>query len=58
VAVRCWRSGKLFDIERVMALATQCEVLPLKTTRHHFEPPLPQSHIPIALLGPRSQADG
>lgn len=50
VAVRCWRSNDPFDVERVMALALQHELLPFKTTRHSFDPPLPHSHIPIALL--------
>lgn len=50
VAVRCWRSNVPFDVKRVMAIATQRELLPFKTTRHRFDPPLPQSDIPIALL--------
>lgn len=51
VAVRCWRSGAPFDVERVMSIASQREVLPYKTTRHRFDPPLPRSHIPIVQLG-------
>jgi ParB-like nuclease family protein len=51
VAVRCWQSGAPFDVERVMSIASRREVLPFKTTRHRFDPPLPKSHIPIALLG-------
>jgi hypothetical protein len=50
VAVRCWRSGAPFDVERVMSIAFRRDVLPFKTTRHRFDPPLPQSLIPIALL--------
>ncbi|MED5619420.1 ParB N-terminal domain-containing protein [Ideonella sp. BN130291] len=50
VAVRCWRSNLPFDTRRVLSLASGRELLPFKTTRHRFDPPLPQSHIPIALL--------
>jgi hypothetical protein len=50
VSVRCWRSNVPFDVQRVMTIATRRELLPFKTTRHRFDPPLPQSHIPIALL--------
>ncbi len=51
VTVHCWRSDAPFDVDRVLALAARHELLPFKTTRHRFDPPLPQSRIPIALLG-------
>ncbi len=51
VTVHCWRSDAPFDVDRVLALATRHELLPFKTTRHGFDLPLPQSQIPIALLG-------
>ncbi|WP_269633197.1 ParB N-terminal domain-containing protein [Pelomonas sp. BJYL3] len=50
VDVRCWRSAEPFDIDRILQLAARQAVLPYKTTRHRFDPPLPGSRIPLALL--------
>jgi len=50
VSVCCWQSGAPFELERIAALERQRAVLPYKTTRHRFDPPLPGCRIPLALL--------
>lgn len=50
VDVRCWHSDAPFERARIEALAQGCTVFPYKTTRHRFDPPLPGSCIPLALL--------
>ena len=50
VGVRCWHTARPFDIDRILALAELQGVLPYKTTRHSFDPPLPCSRIPLPLL--------
>lgn len=49
--VRCWNTGRLFSLRELQAIVTAPAVLPYKTTRHAFDPPLPETDIPLSLLG-------
>jgi hypothetical protein len=49
--VRCWKTGRPFSTDELNELAALAEVLPYKTTRHSFDPPLPETEIPLSLLG-------
>jgi hypothetical protein len=48
--VRCWKTGRPFGPEELRALVAVRAVLPYKTTRHSFDPPLPETEIPLGLL--------
>ena len=49
--VRCWKTGRPFSLDELSALVEAAAVLPYKTTRHAFDPPLPETEIPLSLLG-------
>lgn len=49
--VRCWSTGRLFSLRELQAIVAIPAVLPYKTTRHAFDPPLPETEIPLSLLG-------
>jgi hypothetical protein len=50
VAVSCWKTGRAYCADEVRQLGRGEVVLPYKTTRHRFNPPLPGTEIPIKLL--------
>ena len=50
VAVACWRSGRPLDPHDIVAALAGPELLPPKSTRHRFDPPLPATRIELALL--------
>lgn len=50
VAVACWTSGRPYDPQAIFAALARDRLLPPKTTRHRFDPPLPATHIELALL--------
>ena len=49
--VRCWKTGRTFSLDELREITATTSVLPYKTTRHSFDPPLPRSEIPLSLLG-------
>ena len=49
--VRCWKTGRAFSLDELRGIAAITSVLPYKTTRHSFDPPLPRTEIPLSLLG-------
>jgi hypothetical protein len=49
--VRCWKTGRPFGLDELVEFAALPTVLPYKTTRHSFDPPLPETEIPLSLLG-------
>jgi ParB-like chromosome segregation protein Spo0J len=50
VAVHDWHAGTVFDVERIRRTLGDGRLLAYKTTRHSFDPPLPRTDIPLALL--------
>jgi len=48
--VRCWKTGRPFSLDELQEIVALPEVLPYKTTRHSFDPPLPRTEIPLSLL--------
>jgi hypothetical protein len=50
VAVDCWRSGRPIDPRDIFTALASCELLPPKSTRHRFDPPLPATRFELALL--------
>jgi hypothetical protein len=50
VSVACWRSGRPLDPQGIVAALAGRELLPPKSTRHRFDPPLPATRIELALL--------
>jgi hypothetical protein len=48
--VRCWKTGRPFSLDELRELVAVPAVLPYKTTRHSFDPPLPETEIPLGLL--------
>jgi hypothetical protein len=48
--VRCWTTGRHYPIADLLTAIGRQELLPFKSTRHLFNPPLPGSEIPLALL--------
>ena len=50
VEVACWRTGLPFDINAIFAAVQHKRLLPLKSTRHRFDPPLPATQIEVDLL--------
>jgi hypothetical protein len=48
--VRCWKTGRPFSLEELRDFVATADVLPYKTTRHAFDPPLPETEIPLSLL--------
>lgn len=50
VTVACWRSGRPLDPRAIVAALAGRELLPPKSTRHRFDPPLPATRIELALL--------
>lgn len=50
LSVACWRTGRPFDLNAIWAVVQQQRVLPFKTTRHRFDPPLPATQIDLELL--------
>ncbi|WP_449432231.1 transcriptional regulator [Pseudomonas putida] len=50
VRVCGWADGKAFDLARLYLTLAAGELLPFKTTRHHFQPALPSINLPLALL--------
>ncbi len=63
VTVHCWRTHAPFDVARILTSAEQRTLFPFKTTRHRFEPPLPDCRIPLAALRrsvslPRKEKEG
>jgi hypothetical protein len=52
VEVRHWDSGADYDVSGlVRRVVTEGVILPYKTTRHHFSPPLPVTGIPLEECG-------
>ena len=51
LCVQCWKTGRPFSLDELQAIVTISAVLPYKTTRHAFDPPLPETEIPLSLLG-------
>ncbi len=56
LCVQCWKTGRPFSLDELQAIVTVSAVLPYKTTRHAFDPPLPETEIPLSLLGDGSAA--
>jgi hypothetical protein len=54
--VRCWKTGRPFTLDELHAFVDADAVLPYKTTRHAFDPPLPETEIPLRLLGAADDA--
>src|SRR6478752_1779855 len=52
--VRCWKTGRPFSLAELQEIVAIPTVLPYKTTRHAFDPPLPETEIPLCLLGDMS----
>lgn len=50
VTVHDWKAGTVFDVEEIRRKVGNRQLLAYKTTRHSFNPPLPRSEIPLALL--------
>ena len=50
VAVACWHSGRPLDPCEILAALATHELLPPKSTRHRFDPPLPATRFELALL--------
>jgi hypothetical protein len=48
--VRCWKTGRPFSLDELREIVAVPAVLPYKTTRHSFDPPLPETEIPLGLL--------
>lgn len=48
--VQCWRTGRSFSLEELRAIVMASKILPYKTTRHRFDPPLPETEISLTLL--------
>ena len=56
LCVQCWKTGRPFSLDELQAIVTVSALLPYKTTRHAFDPPLPETEIPLSLLGDGSAA--
>lgn len=65
VSVQDWHTGSPFQIEAIFHAINQDRVLPYKSTRHSFDPPLPTTSISLETLlggevcrvsGPASEA--
>ncbi|QQX85060.1 ParB N-terminal domain-containing protein [Cupriavidus necator] len=50
VRVRDWNTGEPFEIARIFQTIAAGALFPYKTTRHFFEPRLPDTAIPLAQL--------
>jgi len=50
VSVQHWHTGSPFQIEAIFHAINQDRVLPYKSTRHSFDPPLPTTCIPLETL--------
>lgn len=50
VSVHDWNTGHPFQIDQIFRVISENRVLPFKSTKHSFDPPLPQTHIPIEIL--------
>ncbi|WP_061538600.1 ParB N-terminal domain-containing protein [Collimonas fungivorans] len=50
VNVRYWDSSDLVDVESIRQSIQRGKLLPYKTTKHVFSPPLPFVSIPLQLL--------
>ena len=50
VSVACWTTGLPFDPRQVFATLARGALLPPKSTRHRFEPPLPATRFELELL--------
>jgi len=46
-----WRSDEHFTREQVLAAAASGELMPIKSTRHVIDTPLPRCRLPLARLG-------
>ena len=50
VSVACWTSGRPLDPRRIFATLSRGALLGAKSTRHHFDPPLPATRLELELL--------
>jgi hypothetical protein len=50
VSVRDWKTGIAFQIETIFDAISDDRVLPYKSTKHSFDPPLPTTSIPLETL--------
>jgi hypothetical protein len=50
VSVHDWNTGHPFQIDQIFRAIGENRLLPFKSTKHSFHPPLPQTHIPIETL--------
>jgi len=50
IRVRDWNTGEPFDIARIFRTIACGKMFPYKTTRHFFDPRLPDTPIPLAQL--------
>ncbi|SPA29189.1 conserved hypothetical protein [Cupriavidus taiwanensis] len=45
-----WNTGEPFEIARIFRTIAAGALFPYKTTRHFFEPRLPDTSVPLARL--------
>jgi len=50
VSVSDWNTGNPFQIEQIFRVIEENRVLPFKSTKHSFDPPLPHTAISIEVL--------
>lgn len=51
VTVVNWWTAEPFSVDRIFrSILFNKEILPYKTTRHHFAPALPETDVPLAVL--------
>ncbi|SPA39668.1 conserved hypothetical protein [Cupriavidus taiwanensis] len=53
VRVRDWNTGEPFEIARIFRTIAAGALFPYKTTRHFFEPRLPDTSVQLARLRDR-----
>ncbi|QKY12024.1 ParB N-terminal domain-containing protein [Janthinobacterium lividum] len=50
VSVHEWHTGNPYQIEKIFRAIQENRILPFKSTKHIFDPPLPQIRIPLESL--------
>ena len=50
VTVRDWNTGHSFEVDKIFRAIDENRILPFKSTKHSFDPPLPQTRIPLDSL--------
>ena len=50
VSVLDWNTGSPFQVETIFHAISEDRILPYKSTKHSFDPPLPTTRIPLTTL--------